>query len=988
MEERVDTEECLCIMSEETQRVKSIAFHPSKKIIIAGLHNGAVQGWNYAYKTKVFELNEHEGPVRVVVFHHLIERFATAGDDCVIRVWDYKTKTVETVFKGHTDYVRSIEFHKHLPWLISASDDQTIRIWNFQSKKQIACLTGHTHYVMAARFINDNIFASVSLDQTIRVWDYSALVTKSQASVMDILGVPEVILKHIVDGHDRGINCIAVHPEAETFATGGDDSTIRIWEVTQDGVVEKETLQGHHSHVSALCYTKADTLISNSEDGTMKVWNVKKRKPVKSFKVESRYWCVALDRTEKLFAAGHDTGFTMYSMEMQRPVYTVSDSVLYLCKDREVLRLQENRLVKVASTQKDPLEVFVQDGVVILNYSGGYSVHGKAQYRGSGRAVFAGGKVCVATGSEIITKEIDGREISTYTVEADRLFEVEEGLLASKDKLLFRVENGEMAESFLLPEKCLFVQYNSTHIVAVCSKNIVVLNYSLQQVSVVEEIVAVNSLIFKDGCIFYSTPMHIKFAFTSGEGSSFISTDEPMWISSVDDSLFTLIAADGTVVEMEVDMVEWKFKKALEEMDVPEIKKCVDSGSLIGQAALSALIRKGFYEEGLHYVKDAGVRLELCLKTKRFADALQYAKELHSPEVYVKTGLAALDHEVGVSEECFKLAEDYARLLLLYISSGQKAKIESFLFECPDSVYCAVAAIITGNKEVLCNLLEVQTDSGEVCVVSKESEESAPSPAESQKEETLQEKNSDDCSFASESQDAFDLDEVQTINKMAAEIPEEASEECAELPMLNLSRMERCMQNVPANFDAGREIALAKECMSTGKASNALTGFLMAMHCSIDAIRKKKDTEETHRNLREASKYAQALFADRIKRTSPSDKVSVSCAIFYAGLDLDRSHCLKAIKSSIPVCYKKGNKHSAMLLAKELVQKYGSSDEKMQLLANSTRPLKDTYVIDTSLPFCVDTGEYSESAEQCTICKAWSSSSSRTCACCFVTNLQ
>ncbi|KAI5147721.1 coatomer subunit alpha [Nematocida ausubeli] len=1002
MEEIMKAEECPCIMKEESQRVKSIAFHPSKKVVITGLHSGAIQGWNYLYKTKIFELNEHEGPVRVVVFHHLVERFASAGDDCLVRIWDYKTKSVETVFKGHTDYIRSIEFHKHLPWLITTSDDQTIRIWNFQSKKQIACLTGHTHYVMCAKFINDKLFASVSLDQTIRVWDYSALITKSQTSVMDMLGVPEVVLKHMMDGHDRGINWISVQPDGETFATGGDDSTIRLWSVSQDGISEKDTLQGHHSHISSLYYTKSNTLLSNSEDGTMKIWDIKSRKPIKTITVsDNRFWCIAMNQDEKIFAAGHDTGFSIYSIDLLYPVYAVDGDVLYICRGTELSKVEDGKISKVMNIQKDAHEVFIHDESVIVNYTSKYAVcrGSKAQYKGLGQATFANGKIAVCTESEIVMRELDGRDIESYTIEADKVFEVTHGLLALKGKTLFRIENGTIVHSVILPEPCMFVRHNESHIVAVCRNNIVILDYALVQTALIEEIVSINSLILKDDSIFYTTPLHIKFAFMSGEGSSFMSIDEALWIVGVDESQFTLIAADGSVIDIEMDMIEWKFRKALEDMDMNSIRECISTGSLIGQASLSCLIRKGFYEEGLNYVEDTGVRLELSIKTKRFKEALGYAKELHSPEVYIKTGKAAINHDVDVAEECFKLAKDFALLLLLYISSGQISKIDSILFDCPDEMYSAIAAIVTGNKERLCKLISLE---GPAVTIDAQtiSETDYSARSDSVKTQIPQEEVYNEPLFTSESQDGADTEseEVLTIKELdeeCADTPmseeeskEEDSNDCV-FPSINQERLKRCMQNIPNDINIERELMIAKDCVASGKVSVGINSLLITIHHLVSSmIERKEKNPKDMEILKTTSEYLQGLFAEKIKKTTQSDKTSISCALFFASLNISKEHKEKLLKSALLTCYKKGNKHSAMELAQEIVNTYNCTDERIKTLAESQKPMKDAYVIDTSLPFCIDMGEYSEDAIQCKICSAWSSSKCATCACCFISNLQ
>lgn len=75
---------------------------------------------------------------------------------------------------------------------------------------------------MCAQFHpTDDLVASASLDQTVRIWDISGLRKKNSAPggslgnrgpngtsnsnhQADIFGQPDTIVKHVLEGHDRG----------------------------------------------------------------------------------------------------------------------------------------------------------------------------------------------------------------------------------------------------------------------------------------------------------------------------------------------------------------------------------------------------------------------------------------------------------------------------------------------------------------------------------------------------------------------------------------------------------------------------------------------------------------------------------------------------------------------------------------------------------------------------------------------------------------
>ena len=163
----------------KSNRVKGLAFHPSRPWVLASLHNGVVQLWDYRMGTLLERFDEHDGPVRGVCFHQQQPLFVTGGDDYKIKVWNYKLRRCLFSLLGHLDYIRTVQFHHEHPWIVSASDDQTIRIWNWQTRACVSVLTGHNHYVMCAQFHGkDDLVLSASLDQTVRVWDISGLRKK------------------------------------------------------------------------------------------------------------------------------------------------------------------------------------------------------------------------------------------------------------------------------------------------------------------------------------------------------------------------------------------------------------------------------------------------------------------------------------------------------------------------------------------------------------------------------------------------------------------------------------------------------------------------------------------------------------------------------------------------------------------------------------------------------------------------------------------
>jgi len=359
----------------KSNRVKGVAFHCARPWVLASLHNGVVQLWDYRMGTLIDRFDEHDGPVRGVHFHVAQPLFVTGGDDYKIKVWNYKLRRCLFTLLGHLDYIRTVQFHHELPWIVSASDDQTIRIWNWQSRSCVSVLTGHNHYVMCAQFHpKEDLVLSASLDQTVRVWDTSGLRKKlaspggaanppsdlmggddgrggaSAASALhaagklgsklpqveDLFGGNDATVKYVLEGHDRGVNWAAFHPTLPLIVSGADDRQVKLWRMNETKAWEVDTLRGHINNVScAVFHPKQELIVSNSEDKSIRVWDMSKRQGMQTFRREhDRFWILAVHPTQNLLGAGHDAGLIVFKLERERPPYVPLGSSLLFIKER------------------------------------------------------------------------------------------------------------------------------------------------------------------------------------------------------------------------------------------------------------------------------------------------------------------------------------------------------------------------------------------------------------------------------------------------------------------------------------------------------------------------------------------------------------------------------------------------------------------------------------------------------------------------------
>jgi coatomer subunit alpha len=336
----------------KSNRVKGIAFHPTRPWVLASLHNGSIQLWDIRVGTLLDRFDEHEGPVRGVHFHPTQPLFVSGGDDYKVKVFNFKLRRCIFTLIGHLDYIRTVYFHHESPWIVSASDDQTVRLWNWQNRTCLAVLTGHSHYVMSAQFSpNEDLVVSASLDQTVRCWDISALREKSvhPTDVMsqvrgqlpaavnaDLFGGSDAVVKYVLEGHTRGVNWASFHPTLPLIISGADDRQVKLWRMSDTKAWELDTFRGHLNNVSsAIFHPRKELVITNSEDRTIRVWDLNRRTCLQTFRREAdRFWILTAHPTVNLLAAGHDSGLIVFKLERERPAYAATDINLVYVKDR------------------------------------------------------------------------------------------------------------------------------------------------------------------------------------------------------------------------------------------------------------------------------------------------------------------------------------------------------------------------------------------------------------------------------------------------------------------------------------------------------------------------------------------------------------------------------------------------------------------------------------------------------------------------------
>ncbi|XP_070499258.1 coatomer subunit alpha isoform X2 [Chironomus tepperi] len=710
----------------KSARVKGLSFHPKRPWILASLHTGVIQLWDYRISTLLEKFDEHDGPVRGIAFHNQQPLFVSGGDDFKIKVWNYKQKRCIFTLLGHLDYVRTTVFHHEYPWVLSASDDQTIRIWNWQSRTCICVLTGHNHYVMCAQFHpTDDTIVSASLDQTVRIWDFSGLRKKNVApgpsgledhlknpSSTDLFGQADAVVKHVLEGHDRGVNWAHFHPTLPLVVSGADDRQIKLWRMNEYKAWEVDTCRGHYNNVSCvLFHPRQELIISNSEDKSIRVWDMTKRQCLNTFRREhERFWILTAHPTLNLFAAGHDSGMIVFKLERERPAYSVHGNILYYIKERFLRKLD-------FTTTKDSVVMQIRGGgktpVFSMSYNPAlnaillctrtsnmenstydlYNIPKDSESnsevdskRSSGVTALwvARNRFAVLDRSSQLVVKNQKNEVTKkiQTSQCDEIFYAGTGMLLLRESdhvTLFDVQQLRNLAQVKI-SKCKYVVWSAdmSHAALLSKHTIMICNRRLESLCTIQESTRVKSGAWDDSGVFiYTTNNHIKYAILNGDHGIIRTLDLPIYITRVKGNQVFCLDRECRTRVLNIDTTEYKFKLALINRKYEEVLHMVRNARLVGQSIIAYLQQKGYPEVALHFVKDEKTRFGLALECGNIEIALESAKSLDDKDCWDRLSQAALmqgNHQVV--EMCYQRTKNFEKLSFLYLITGNLEKLK------------------------------------------------------------------------------------------------------------------------------------------------------------------------------------------------------------------------------------------------------------------------------------------------------------------------